>query len=98
MFYKNPAIEYAKAECLYHLGRYGGNPLSFESFSDKYVIEMMSSLFYVASYVNQEGMGNRSRASIYSSYWNNKGNDYLKSVTERSTITQPLASNFASHC
>jgi len=70
MFYKNPALEYARTECLYHLGRIG---------------EMIASLFYVASYVNLESFQSRDKPSIYNNFWHKTGKDYLKSVTERIT-------------
>ena len=47
---------------------------------------MMSSLFYVASYVNLESFRNHGKPSIYNNYWHDKGKEYLKSVTERSIL------------
>jgi len=50
-------------------------------------LEMISSLFYVASYVNLESYQSRDKPSIYNNFWHKSGKDYLKSVTERSILS-----------
>jgi len=44
---------------------------------------MISSLFYVAAYVNMECFCNQDKRSVYNGYWHDRNKEYLKSVTER---------------